>query len=82
MTMDEPIGWLQCGAATRITERFWLGGTAGPRRRPVDLGGLPAARSMHVKTGCQRGHWFTPTVDPLDLRPAPTAGQPLPVPVD
>jgi hypothetical protein len=25
----------------------------------------------HVKTGCERGHWFTPTVDSLDLEPVP-----------
>jgi hypothetical protein len=24
----------------------------------------------HVKTGCERGHWFTPMVASLDLQPA------------
>jgi hypothetical protein len=56
--MDEPIPCLQCGAPAQITERFWLDSTDGP----VD----------HVKTGCERGHWFTPTVECLHLQPAAT----------
>jgi hypothetical protein len=38
----------------------------------------------HMKTSCEWGHWFTPTVDSLDLRPALTTAEPspLPVPVD
>jgi hypothetical protein len=32
----------------------------------------------HVKTGCERGHWFTPTVASLDRRPVPTAADPSP----
>jgi hypothetical protein len=30
----------------------------------------------HVKTGCERGHWFTPTVDSLDLEPVPARASP------
>ena len=29
-----------------------------------------------VKTGCERGHWFTPTVDSLDLQPVPAEASP------
>ena len=57
--MDEPIPCPQCRASTQITERFWLDSTAGPVE--------------HLKTGCERGHWFTPTVDSLHLQPAVTA---------
>ena len=56
--MDEPIPCPQCGAPAQITERFWLDSTDGPVE--------------HVKTGCERGHWFTPTVESLHLRPATT----------
>jgi hypothetical protein len=57
----------QCGASARISERFWLDSTDGPVE--------------HVKTGCERGHWFTPTVDSLHLQPATAAGSPALVPV-
>jgi hypothetical protein len=57
--MHEPIACPQCGAPARITERFWLASTAGPVE--------------HVKTGCEGGHWFTPTVESLRLQPATTA---------
>jgi hypothetical protein len=57
----------QCGASARISERFWLGSTDGPVE--------------HVKTGCERGHWFTPTVDSLHLQPATAAASPALVPV-
>jgi hypothetical protein len=60
--MDEPISCPQCGAPARITERFHLGSTAGPVE--------------HVKTSCERGHWFTPTVDSLDLEPVPAKASP------
>jgi hypothetical protein len=46
--MNEPIPCPQCGAPAQITERFRLDSTDGPVE--------------HVKTGCERGHWFTPTV--------------------
>ncbi len=42
-----------CRAPARIVDRWTLESTGGPVE--------------HVKTGCQRGHWFTPTVDSLDL---------------
>ena len=58
--MDDPIPCPQCGAPAQITERFWLDSTAGPVE--------------HLKTGCERGHWFTPTVESLRLQPATTAG--------
>ena len=68
--MDDPIPCPQCGAPAQITERFWLDSTAGPVE--------------HLKTGCERGHWFTPTVDSLHLQPAftaTTAASPSLVPV-
>ena len=34
----------------------------------------------HVKTGCERGHWFSPTMGSLDLQPA-INGRPTPVSV-
>jgi hypothetical protein len=51
-----------CGAPARIVDRWTLGSTGGP------VG--------HVKTGCERGHWFTPTVDSLDLEPVPVKASP------
>jgi 2-polyprenyl-6-methoxyphenol hydroxylase-like FAD-dependent oxidoreductase len=54
-----------CRAPARIVDRWTWPSTDGPVE--------------HVKCGCERGHWFTPLVDSLDLRPAPTArGSPLP----
>lgn len=66
MTRDEPTRCPQCGAV-RIAGRSWPGSTAGPVE--------------HVKTGCERDHGFPATVDSLDLRPAPTAAEPPPVPI-
>lgn len=43
-----------CQAPARITDRWTFGSTDGPVE--------------HVKTTCERGHWFTPTVDSLRLR--------------
>ena len=43
-----------CQAPARIVARWTFGSTDGPVE--------------HVKTGCERGHWFTPTVDSLDLQ--------------
>jgi hypothetical protein len=40
-----------CGAPARIVDRWTFGSTDGPVE--------------HVKTNCERGHWFTPTVDML-----------------
>jgi hypothetical protein len=57
----------QCDASAQISERFWLDSTAGPVE--------------HVKTGCERGHWFTPTVESLHLQPATTTASPALVPV-
>jgi hypothetical protein len=45
-----------CRAPARIVDRWTFGSTDGPVE--------------HVKTGRERGHWFTPTVDSLDLRQA------------
>ena len=42
-----------CRALARIVDRWSWGSTDGPVE--------------HVKTGCQRGHWFTATVDSLHL---------------
>jgi hypothetical protein len=54
-----------CRAPARIVDRWTWGSTSGPVE--------------HVKTSCERGHWFTPTVDLLDPRPAPTAAEPSPM---
>ena len=51
-----------CRAPARIVDRWTLGSTGGPVE--------------HVKTGCERGHWFTPTVDSLDLEPVPARASP------
>jgi hypothetical protein len=56
-----------CRAPARIVDRWTWESTAGPVE--------------HVRTSCERGHWFTPTVDLLDPRPAPTAAEPSPMPV-
>jgi hypothetical protein len=32
----------------------------------------------HVKTGCERGHWFTPTVASLHLQPTTTTTEASP----
>ena len=48
-----------CRAPARIVDRWTWGSSDGPVE--------------HVKTGCERGHWFTPPVDSLDLRPIPAA---------
>jgi hypothetical protein len=45
-----------CGAPATIVDRWTWGSSDGPVE--------------HVKTGCERGHWFTPPVDSLDLEPA------------
>ena len=65
--MPDTILCPQCGASARISERFRLDSTDGPVE--------------HVKTGCERGHWFTPTVDSLHLQPATAAASPALVPV-
>ena len=42
-----------CRAPARIVDRWSWGSSDGPVE--------------HIKTQCERGHWFTPTVDSLDL---------------
>jgi hypothetical protein len=56
-----------CGAPATIVDRWTFGSTGGPLE--------------HVKTGCERGHWFTPLVESLDLSPATTEASPMPVSV-
>jgi hypothetical protein len=56
-----------CRASARIVDRWIWSSTSGPVE--------------HVKTSCERGHWFTPAVDSLDLQPASIAADPPPVPV-
>jgi hypothetical protein len=56
-----------CRAPARMVDRWTWASTAGPVE--------------HVKTSCERGHWFTLTVNLLDPRPAPTAAEPSPMPV-
>jgi hypothetical protein len=55
-----------CGAPARIVDRWTLASTDGPVE--------------HVKTGCQRGHWFTPPAASLGLKPTIDA-RPALVPV-
>jgi hypothetical protein len=43
-----------CQAPARIVDRWTWGSSNGPVE--------------HVKTTCERGHWFTPTADSLRLR--------------
>jgi hypothetical protein len=65
--MDEQIPCPQCGAPAQITERFWLGSTAGPVE--------------HLKTGCVNHHWLTPLAHTLagaQPNPTPAATQPAP----
>ena len=52
--MDECISCPQCGARARITERFWLGSTAGPVE--------------HLKTGCVNSRWPTPLAEMVQQR--------------
>jgi hypothetical protein len=57
----------QCGASARISERFWLGSTAGPVE--------------HLKIGCVNNHWLTPLAETIasaqpELTPAAAAAVP------
>ena len=54
-----------CRAPARIVDRWTFGSTDGPVE--------------HVKTGCERGHWFTPTVDSLRPRLERVQRQPVAV---
>jgi hypothetical protein len=54
-----------CGARCWIVARWTWGSSHGPVE--------------HVKTRCERGHWFTPSITSLD--PAPTTANPSPRPV-
>jgi hypothetical protein len=56
-----------CQAPARIADRWTWDSSNGPVE--------------HVKTGCERGHWFTPTVDSLDLQPVPAKASPALAPV-
>jgi hypothetical protein len=56
-----------CRAPARIVDRWTFGSTDGPVE--------------HVKTGCERGHWFTPTVESLDRVPTTAEASPIPVSV-
>jgi hypothetical protein len=56
-----------CRAPARIVDRWTFGSTSGPVE--------------HVKTGCERGHWFTPLVESLDPQPPATDARPALVPV-
>jgi hypothetical protein len=61
--MNEPIACPQCGAPARITERFWLGGTAGPVE--------------HLKTGCVNNHWLTPLAEMVQTAEPAVPGEVL-----
>ena len=56
-----------CRAPARIVDRWTFGSTDGPVE--------------HVKTGCERGHWFTLTVESLDRAPTTAEASPIPVSV-
>jgi hypothetical protein len=47
--MRDTIPCPQCGSSAQITERFWLGSTAGPVE--------------HVRIGCANNHWLTPLAE-------------------
>jgi hypothetical protein len=51
-----------CGAPATIVDRWTFESTGGPVE--------------HVKTGCERGHWFTPLVESPD--PAPVTAKASP----
>jgi hypothetical protein len=65
--MSGSIPCPQCGASARISERFWLGSTAGPVE--------------HVEIGCVNNHWLTPLAETVagvqpELTPAAAAAVP------
>ncbi len=65
--MRDIIPCPQCGVSAPITERFWLGGTAGPVE--------------HVRVGCDNNHWLTPlaeTVASAQPDPSPAAAEAVP----
>ncbi len=65
--MRDTIPCPQCGASALITERFWLGSTAGPVE--------------HVRIGCVNNHWLTPlaeTVASAQPDPSPAAAEAVP----
>ncbi len=51
-----------CRALARIVDRWTFGSSDG--------------LVEHVKTGCERGHWFTPTVESLRLQPLAAQANP------
>ena len=65
--MPDTVPCLQCGMSAQITERFWLGSTAGPVE--------------HVRIGCVNNHWLTPlseAVARVQPDPSPTAAEAVP----
>jgi hypothetical protein len=65
--MSGSIPCPQCGASACISERFWLGSTAGPVE--------------HVKIGCVNNHWLTPLAETVagaqpELTPAAAVAVP------
>jgi hypothetical protein len=54
-----------CQAAAHIVDRWTWQSTDGPVE--------------HVKTACERGHWFTPSVDSLRPRMERVQRQPVAV---
>ena len=55
--MRDTVPCPQCGSSARITERFWLGSTAGPVE--------------HVRIGCVNNHWLTPLPSPAATEAVP-----------
>jgi hypothetical protein len=55
-----------CRARSGIVDRWTWGSSDGPVE--------------HVKAGCERGHWFTATVESLSRQPAAASAQTHPTP--
>ena len=65
--MRDTIPCPECGSSARITERFWLGSTAGPVE--------------HLRIGCVNNHWLTPLAEAIARAqpdPSPAATDAVP----
>jgi hypothetical protein len=54
----------QCAQPAEIIDRFSLGSTDGPLE--------------HVKLRCERGHWFTPRAEYVEVIRAAPSAEPIP----
>jgi hypothetical protein len=65
--MRDTIHCPQFDSSAQITERFWLGSTAGPVE--------------HVRIGCVNNHWLTPLAEVIARAqpdPSPAATEAVP----